>query len=38
MEEYNYLDADKESCLKVLNEFKESDDTISYSEAMKKLI
>eukprot|EP00347_Sterkiella_histriomuscorum_P019868 403339999 len=38
MEEYNYLEADPESCMKILTEFKDSNDNIEYAIAMKKLI
>lgn len=38
MEEYNYLEADKEAVIKVLDDFKESDGKVDYSKAMKNLI
>lgn len=38
MEDYDYLNADKEACLKVLEEFKEEDGSIKYEKAMQKLI
>lgn len=38
MEEYNYLNADKEACLKILETFKGVDNMIDYKKAMKSLI
>ena len=38
MEEYNYLDADKETVQKVLMEFKDRDGMIEYDKAMRHLI
>ncbi len=38
MEEYNWLEAEKESVEKVLQEYRETNDLVDYSKAMKNLI
>lgn len=38
MEEYDYLNADKDACLEVLEKFKDSNENIDYSKAMQVLI
>ena len=38
MEENNYLNADPESCQKVLQEFRDTQGNVNYIKAMKTLI
>ena len=38
MEEYSYLNADKETVLKILETYRDSNDMIDYNKAMKGLI
>ena len=38
MEENNYLNADPESCQKVLQDFKDAQGNVNYIKAMKTLI